>query len=309
MTVVVAVKVFDGMVVAADSATTVPLAPPACSPFGPSQVYNNADKIFHLHRNLPIGLATWGGGYIGTGSISTLAKDLRRRLMGLDELFPKWSLDESTYTVRGVVDDVVRFFYDEKFANTGQEQPATGLLIVGYSARRSQGEAWELILNRQERPEPHRVFGEDTSGWRVSGLPMAVSRLIEGIGPGLKKDVMTLMPEEKRPALQQLFDAMGGPVVIPAMPLADAIDFARFCADVTVGYVRFTPGADIVGGPIDIAAISRHEIFKWIQRKHFYDVSLNPRRPHDHDQPVGGRIRDDQRSSESTTGEDRPDVK
>src|SRR4051794_25730890 len=54
MTVAVVVKVFDGIVVAADSATTLPLAN------GSAQVYNNANKIFHLHRRLPLAAMTWG---------------------------------------------------------------------------------------------------------------------------------------------------------------------------------------------------------------------------------------------------------
>jgi hypothetical protein len=31
----------------------------------------------------------------------------------------------------------------------------------------------------------------------------------------------------------------------------------------------------IVGGPIEIAAITKHEGFRWIQRKHFYPAGLN----------------------------------
>ena len=59
MTVIVAVKVYDGIVIGGDSAVTLGLPQP-----GSVQVYNNADKIFHLHRDLPIGLATWGTAHI-----------------------------------------------------------------------------------------------------------------------------------------------------------------------------------------------------------------------------------------------------
>lgn len=288
VTVVVAVKVFDGFVIAADSAATIPLIP-ELGPVSPAQVYNNADKVYHLHRDLPIGLATWGGGFIGTGSISALAKDLRRRLMGLDHNSSEWKLDERTYTVEEVAVRVVSFFYDEQFSHTDEgTQPQTGLLVVGYSAGARQAQAWQInLLNAKERPEPESVFDESTYGWRVWGMPMAISRLIEGIGPGLKDFVRDLLPEEQRSTFELMLASMGGPTVIPAMPFADAIDFAKFCADVTVGYSRFSPGSDTVGGPIDIAAISRHEGFKWVQRKHYYPEHLNPRRPHDHDRESG----------------------
>ena len=59
------------------------------------------------------------------------------------------------------------------------------------------------------------------------------------------------------------------------MPLQDAIDLAIFLVDVTIRHSQFFPGAQVVGGPIEVAAISRHENFKWIQRKHYYRQELN----------------------------------
>jgi len=305
MTVVVAVKVFDGIVIAADSAATIPLIP-QLGPASPTQVYNNADKVFQLHREVPIGLATWGGGFIGTGSISALAKDLRRRLMGLDRDRPEWKLDQRSYTMECVAERVVTFFYNEHFSHTEEgAQPQTGLLLVGYSALARQAEALEIaLLHPSVRPDPTPVFDEATYGWRVWGMPMAVSRLIEGIGPGLKDGVTKLLPEDRRPTFESMLAAMGGPTVIPAMPFADAIDFARFCADVTVGFSRFSPGSNTVGGPVDVAALSRHEGFKWVQRKHYYPDHLNPRRPHDHDREIGrGDLDDEALADPASPGE------
>lgn len=82
MTIAVAVKVNDGFVLAADSATTLS----ADGVDGKTQllnIYNNANKIFNLHKGLPIGAMTWGRGSIGPSSISTLTKDLRVRFAGV----------------------------------------------------------------------------------------------------------------------------------------------------------------------------------------------------------------------------------
>ena len=62
----------------------------------------------------------------------------------------------------------------------------------------------------------------------------------------------------------------------PGMPVQDAIDLVRYLAEVTVGYVRFKQGAPTVAPPIDVAAITRHQGFKWVSRKHFYSPELNP---------------------------------
>jgi hypothetical protein len=40
---------------------------------------------------------------------------------------------------------------------------------------------------------------------------------------------------------------------------------------------KFSAAAESVGGPIDVAMITRAEGFVWVKRKHYFDPSLNPR--------------------------------
>ena len=65
-------------------------------------------------------------------------------------------------------------------------------------------------------------------------------------------------------------------VLVPMMPVKDAIELADFLSTTTKSYYRFLPGADIVGGDTDIAVVTKHEGFKWIKRKHYYPAHLNP---------------------------------
>jgi hypothetical protein len=63
---------------------------------------------------------------------------------------------------------------------------------------------------------------------------------------------------------------------VPAMPIQDAIDLARFLVETTIGFIRFAvflPKS--VGGAVEIAAITKHEGFRWVQRKTVYPVDLN----------------------------------
>src|ERR1019366_4774069 len=145
MTVVVGVKVFEGFVIAADSATTLKL------PDGSHQVYENANKIFHLHRDFPIAAATWGLGGLGSATIGTLAKDLRRRFMGRDHLRADWELSPFSYTVEGVADRLVEMMYDELFkplVESGQLAADTlGFLVAGYSAGKQEAEVWTVQID------------------------------------------------------------------------------------------------------------------------------------------------------------------
>jgi hypothetical protein len=64
-------------------------------------------------------------------------------------------------------------------------------------------------------------------------------------------------------------------IVFAPMPIQDVIDLARFLVHASIMFTRFSLGPNIVGGPIEVAAITKHENFKWISRKHYYDQTFN----------------------------------
>ena len=65
------------------------------------------------------------------------------------------------------------------------------------------------------------------------------------------------------------------PIGVSAMPIQDAIDFVDFIIEFNCKLSKFTAGVQDIGGPIDLAVITKHEKFKWISRKHYFDKSLN----------------------------------
>src|SRR5580704_824142 len=99
MSIIVSVKINDGIVLAADSATS----------FANGQVYEHANKIVNLVKGLPIGVMTCGAGGIGNASVATLLKDLRQRLAGEDEDHADWKLDPKNYTMESVKRQQRRF--------------------------------------------------------------------------------------------------------------------------------------------------------------------------------------------------------
>ncbi len=54
------------------------------------------------------------------------------------------------------------------------------------------------------------------------------------------------------------------------MEMADT----RAGADV-IGFTRFRAGSPTVGVPIEIAAITKHDGFRWVRHKEYYDRQLN----------------------------------
>jgi hypothetical protein len=64
-------------------------------------------------------------------------------------------------------------------------------------------------------------------------------------------------------------------LIIPAMPIQDAIDVARFTVETSGKFARYGIRPETIGGPTELAAITKHEGFKWVSRKHYYTSELN----------------------------------
>jgi hypothetical protein len=271
MTVVLTVKIHDGVVLASDSATTL-------YDEGGSivNVYNTANKIFNLYKGLPIAGITWGGGSIGHASISTLSKDLRSRLKKGDD---DWKIDENSYTVLDVANKAKRFFFDERYVNQAQKQaPFIGYRVAGYSAGAPLPEVYDLAFTAEGCKGPTLVRAQEDVGINWAGQSEGIQRLILGFGAGTPAALLEAGFDADR--IQGAINAIRKhnelPLAFPAMPIEDAIALAQFLVQVEASLSRFASGPPIVGGPIELAAVTKHEGFKWVQRKHYYSAELNP---------------------------------
>ena len=244
------------------------MAADSASSFESGMVYLNADKIVNLMEGLPIGAMATGAGGIGNESIDTLMKDLRRRFSGADANHPDWALDPGTYTLRDVAHRLRSFLFEEK-ARAYSGSVWTRLRICGYSAGRPLAEVWEVLLMR-----PALVQGEQEFGIRWDGEYEALSRLIFGLGTrfeeaaaksGLSREQTAGLRGKLAP---ELFELM----FVEAMPIQDAVDLARFLVEATISFVKFSVARPkTVGGPIGIAAITKHEGFRWF---HFCGAAM-----------------------------------
>lgn len=271
MSIIVSVKIHDGIVMAADSATTF------YTPDGrPGQIYEHANKIVNLVKGLPIGVMTCGAGGIGNASIATLLKDLRQRLAGDDEAHPDWKLDTKSYTMESVNMRVNEFF-SEKVKESDFKYFLL-LRVCGYSSGRALPEVWQVAFASGKATDLGCIQPEENIGLRWNGEQEPLNRLILGVGtiPQPGADALGMTMEQIVEAGQKLYPHIYENLILPAAPIQDAIDLARFLVEVTKGFIRFSiTRPKTVGGPIEIAAITKHEGFKWVQRKHFFSLEFN----------------------------------
>jgi hypothetical protein len=267
MTVIVSVKINDGLVMAADSAGTM----------GSGQVYAHANKITNLCRGLPIGAMSTGSGGIGNESVETLLKDLRRRFSGLEPAYADWRLNPGTYTVGQVADRLRSFLFEEK-AQACLDATNLQVRVCGYSAARPLAEVWEVNMAARTCLPPRQIMDENSFGVLWDGQYEALNRLILGLGYDISAALVRHgIPRHSAAELQaHLVKDLYATLAVPAMPIQDAIDLARFLVETTIGFVRFAvflPKS--VGGAVTIAAITKHEGFRWVQRKDVYPAHLS----------------------------------
>ena len=119
---------------------------------------------------------------------------------------------------------------------------------------------------------------ENDTGAAWWGQPEAITRLMRGHSQSLPQALIDLGVQQSQAQLftDEIAKRVHHQLVEPAMPIQDAIDLAEFLVQLTIDFVRFCPGGATVGGPIEIAAVTKHEGFKWVRRKHYFSDTLNP---------------------------------
>jgi len=271
MSIIVSVKIHEGVVMATDSATTF-LQPDG----GIGQIYANADKMVNLVKGLPIGVMTCGSANIGNAAIATLLKDLRALLSAENQTDP-WKLNLHGYTMEEAAGLVQAFFMQ-----CTQEAGAKGLLrlrVCGYSAGAALPEVWDISQMEGECPAARLIQGPERIGVLWEGDYEALDRLILG-NPTRMKDaaikLFELTEEQAMESRTRLICELYERLIMPAAPIQEAVDLARFLVETTIGFIRFSvTRPKTVSGPIEIAAIPKHEGFNWIQRNNFFPAIPN----------------------------------
>lgn len=174
MSVAVLIGVHDGLVLAADSASTLTMSiqggPGGPVSTGVANVYDNANKIFNLVKGQPIGCITFGTGNIGNSSIGTLIKDLRKELT---ETPQEMKFDPQNYTIEGVANILANFLGAEcqKLDAPAKSNTNIGFLLGGYSKPGDLGESWSVEIQKGIPQSPKKLRQNHEAGLSWGALP------------------------------------------------------------------------------------------------------------------------------------------
>lgn len=254
MSLVVSLRVPDGIILAADSlmifqTQAVPkeefVRCPSCEAKIPHSLLSppppvlapgsaNFQKLFCIKkRNLGIGV--FGMPFLTGRTIESHIRDFEKKVF-------------ENETVERVAMKMEQYFREELNKEVGditripERQFPLGFQLAGYDEQDiTIGKTFSIEIGRTSKIEPLHAKGY---GCSISGDQRVVLKL-------WKEDPDIPIP---LPPFQLL-------------PLQDAIDYAIFLIDITIKFQRFTPMTPTCGGNIDVAVITHHSGFQWIRKK------------------------------------------
>jgi hypothetical protein len=262
MSLGIVVKGPEGLVLAAESRITIA----AQAPQGAIHVnYDNATKLLSFGQHPYVGVVTYGQAAIG----------LRTAASFLPE-FESWLQKEAeeNHILISRFAQYLSNFYMQQWTEWQKRVPCEyagpdmTFLIGGFDEGEPYGKVFALDIPRNPNPiEQQPNHGEFGITW--GGQREFVDRLIRGYDEnliGIVSASLNLQPEQVD-LLRQKLHYLQMPLPLQALPLQDCVNLAIFFIRTTMTAQELTVGIRGVGGPIDVATITRNEGLRFVQRK------------------------------------------
>ena len=264
MTICVSVKTRQGLVLGTDSMTTI-----GQSVGGQIQVvktYSNARKLTQIGQ-LPIGVFTYGVGNVGARSIYGLITEFCRNV-------------HAPETVLEIAERLSAFIqpeYQQHYGNDSEEYKL-GLYVAGYSPESALPEEWSIEFPNAAKPELVQPNDSFNVNWRAITLPfmrlhqgfdirfyekLAEKMLNIGISEQVMKNIFNMFKE----AMEEI--PLTPSIQFASMPIQNAINFAVYVLQTTIGYTTFESVTPSCGGPLQIAVISEDRGFVWVREPQY----------------------------------------
>ena len=108
---------------------------------------------------------------------------------------------------------------------------------------------------------------------RASGAPQAMRTAIEKNIDDLHNQFKTHLDQYLTETTKNYTEPLQETVAI--MPKEELALMAEALVNITSMHRKMSPGSETVGGPTDVAVISKGDGFVWIKRKHYFDPKYN----------------------------------
>jgi len=261
MSLGVVIKGPEGVVLAADSRVTLEAQKKGGPPIPVN--YDNATKLlaFSEPHNY-VGCVTYGTAVIGQRTAHSFVPEFEQQVLA--EKKERLAVVDYSNQLSG--------FFSQRWKETMPSDyagPNMTFVVGGYDSGSAYGKVFLFEIPSQPAPKLQHPRDNDF-GMTWGGQLEIASRLIHGFDPALPnilKQVLNL--DDKK--IDQLYGALrenlAFPIPYAVLPLQDCIDLAIFLIRTTMIAQRLAIGIRGVGGPIDVAIITRTNGLEYVQRK------------------------------------------
>lgn len=239
-----------------------------------SAIENAIDVIFEgyfltpSHRERIIRISGWA-----------LLKEFQRsKLTGIvfagfgeEEIFPSLV----GYEVYGIVSGKLKFVETNRFDVDRKLTPDAAVLpfaqkeMVDRFMYGLDGDF--LLLCDTYFDGAHEALGRNLAELLTDASPEIQDAVRPAIDTILREFRHQIVPDHLQRLRQQFSD------MVRSMPKQELAALSESLVHITSLKRKFSAGAESVGGPIDVAMITRAEGFVWVKRKHYFEPELNPR--------------------------------
>ena len=259
MSLGIVIKSPEGIVMGAESRVTMTAQMPTGERF--AVTFDNATKVLSFTTQKHVGAVTYGQAVIGRRTASSFLPELEA------------SLPQDRMLVEDFAKRMSQFFLQQWNDFHGkQEAPYEGppmiFLVGGFDEGAAYGRVFEFHV--PSAPDLVEHFAGDADfGLKWGGQTDIVSRLVSGfdmqIG-NIIEEVFSPTPEQWQ-EIQQKLNQLQLPLPIDILALQDCVDLANFLIRTTISAQNLTVTLRGVGGPIDLATITRQDGLRFVQRK------------------------------------------
>ncbi|HBE71160.1 MAG TPA: hypothetical protein DDW52_23690 [Planctomycetaceae bacterium] len=255
MTAVLAISVREGVVLTTDSRTTIQLGDEPKQ----FQTFDNVQKVFRLHPELPIAVMTWGLNQLGDATIAELIKEAGDRLAGQSPKHKDWELDSEDADLEPVAERVTNFLFHDHYQPISEKLPDVAnctLHFAGFSSGKRRPEQAEAVLMKDHIQGPRHLVNNAV---QVNYTGTYTARIMGAMDPRVLPvfEKAGFEAEKAQRATRKITSESLRRLLHPSMPLIEVARLSRNLMNTEIALTQFGPEPDVVGGGIQMAVISR----------------------------------------------------
>jgi hypothetical protein len=183
-------------------------------------------------------------------------------------------------SVLGIVEDTL-VFRDDEGADMNANRPYSHTAAVLPFAQRDVVDAFLQGMDPHFYRLIHEYFRQLLDTW-----PPLLAEMFGHINDERKRELQDRLSQAAEEALEDFHQRIQNHIqkqhvdpvlaVVEVLPKEELAAMAEAFVNLTSIKRKMSLDVETVGGPIDVAVISKGDGFIWIRRKHYFDPKLNP---------------------------------